>query len=354
MYENMTYEIILQRMLDKIPNTFDKREGSIIYDVLSPAAVELQLMYIELDIILNETFADTASREYLIRRALEKGIQPYSATYAILKAEFKPLSLNIPLGSRFNLNNLNYVVVEKISDGYYQVQCETVGVQGNQNFGDLIPINYVNGLETAKLTELLIPGEDEEDTETLRTRYFESFDSKSFSGNISDYLNKTNSLSGVGSTKVTPTWNGGGTVKLTILNSQYNKASSTLIESVQNAIDPNGDGYGVGLAPIGHVVTVDTVEEVQINITTLITFDNGYSFDILKLQIETVISEYLYELRKDWANQTSLVVRITQIESRILDVQGVLDITNTKLNDIASNVITTNYQVPVLGGVTNG
>ena len=55
-YEDITYEVILQRMLDKVSDNMDKREGSIIYDALAPAAVELQLMYIELDTILKETF----------------------------------------------------------------------------------------------------------------------------------------------------------------------------------------------------------------------------------------------------------------------------------------------------------
>jgi uncharacterized phage protein gp47/JayE len=113
MYENMTFEVILQRMLDRVSNNLNKREGSIIYDALAPAAVELQLMYIEFDIILKETFGDTASREYLIRRAAERGIIPYAATYAVLKGEFTPTTLNIPIGSRFSLNDLNYNIKAK-------------------------------------------------------------------------------------------------------------------------------------------------------------------------------------------------------------------------------------------------
>ena len=37
----MTYEEILQRMLGRVPNTIDKREGSLIYTALAPAAAEL-------------------------------------------------------------------------------------------------------------------------------------------------------------------------------------------------------------------------------------------------------------------------------------------------------------------------
>lgn len=352
MYENVTFEVILQRMLDRVSDQLDKRESSPIYNALAPAAVELQLMYIEFDIILKETFGDTASREYLIKRAAERGITPYEATYALLKGEFTPTSINIPIGARFNLNDLNYYVKSKITDGVYQVECEEVGVKGNQYFGDLIPIEYIDGLETAQLTELLIPGEDEEDTEDLRIRYFSSFETKPYGGNKKDYIEKTNAIAGVGSTKVTPIWDGGGTVKLTILNSEFSKASSILIETVQQEIDPTKDGQGLGIAPIGHVVTVDTAEEITVNIASTITFDDGYSFVTLKPQIEAVVDAYLLELRKDWANQTTLIVRTAQLDTRILGIQGVVDIADTKINGVASNLLLSAYQIPMIGGVT--
>lgn len=351
-YEDITYEVILQRMLDRVPNNMDKREGSIIFDALAPAAVELQLMYIELDTILKETFADTAQKDYLVRRAAERGIEPYEATYATLKGIFTPSSLEIPIGSRFSCNELNYVITSKIQDGEYQLQCETLGVDGNANFGDLIPIDYIQGLETAKLTELLIPGEDEENVESLRERYFASFETKPYGGNKKDYIQKTNAIAGVGSTKVTPIWQGGGTVLLTILNSEYSKASNALIKAVQEEIDPTQDGTGMGIAPIGHIVTVQTVEEVPINVKATFGFDEGYSFNSLKSTIQNVISEYLLDLRKNWANQTSTVVRISQIETKILQIEGIIDIQNTKINGSTSNLILTEYQVPIFGGVS--
>lgn len=349
MYENVTYELIMNRMLDRVSDQVDKREGSVIWDALAPAAVELELMYIEFELILQETFGDTASREYLIRRAKERGITPYPATYALLKGEF---NIDVPIGSRFSLNELNYLVVEQIGTGVFKMECETLGVQGNKYFGDLIPIEYIDGLQTAKLTELLIPGEDEEDTESLRTRYFESFDTKPFGGNQKDYIQKTNSIAGVGSTKVTPIWDGGGTVKLTILNSEFDKASSELVNTVQQEIDPTKDGHGVGIAPIGHIVTVNTAEEIAVNITSNIIFDEGYSFTGQKQNIIDAISAYLLELRKEWANQTNLVVRIAQIETRILAIKGIIDISGTKINGAASNLTLTKYQIPVMGGVS--
>lgn len=349
MYEHVTYEDILQRMLDKIPNNMDKREGSIIYDALAPAAIELQLMYLELDVIMNESFADTASREYLIRRANERGIAPEPATKAILKGVFTPTTVDV-LGKRFNCGEINYVAIEKITDGEYQMQCESVGLDGNANFGQMIPIEYVEGLETAELTEILIPGEDEEDTEVFRQRYFKSFESQAFGGNIADYKQKTNAIDGVGSTKVTPVWNGGGTVLLTIINSNFEAASEELIQSVQEVIDPTQNASGKGLAPIGHIVTVRTAEEIHVNVTTSITYDSNYSFDALKTQIEEVIKNYLSELRKTWGDNENLIVRSSQIDARLLDIVGIIDIQNTYVNSV-KNFTVSEHQIPVMGSV---
>ena len=351
MYEHVTYEDILQRMLNRIPNNMDKREGSIIYDALAPAALELQLMYIELDVIMNESFADTASREYLIRRANERGITPEPATNAVLKGVFTPKNIDV-LGKRFNCDELNYVAVEKIADGEYKMQCETVGVDGNVGLGQMIPIEYIEGLETAELTEILIPGEDEEDTEIFRQRYFKSFESQAFGGNVADYKQKTNSIPGVGSTKVTPVWNGGGTVLLTIINSNFEAASGELIQLVQETIDPTQDASGKGLAPIGHIVTVNTAEEIPVNVTTTITYASNYSFDTLKTQIEEVIENYLSELRKTWGDNEYLTVRSSQINARLLDIVGIVDVQNTYING-ATNFTTSEHQIPIMGSVTD-
>lgn len=98
MFETITFDVILKRMLDRVSNEMDKREGSVIYDALAPAAVEFQNMLLYLDMILTETFADTASLPYLKRRAAERGIYQYPATNAIRKGVFTPLLWKFPLG----------------------------------------------------------------------------------------------------------------------------------------------------------------------------------------------------------------------------------------------------------------
>lgn len=398
MYEDTTYEVILQRMLSRVPDKFDKREGSVIWDTHSPTAIEFQILYMELDSILREAYGDTASREFLVLRCKERGISPHEATHAVLKGRFAPSTINV-IGQRFNIGDMNYRVTEKIADGEYQVECETAGKVGNQFFGSMIPMEYIKGLQTAELTEILIPGEDEEETEDLRQRYFASFDEATFGGNRADYLKKTNAIPGVGRTKVTREWNGdispadmipkesvetwyhgikgtltgevrhwldsvfhaakqkklttGGTVRLTIINSEFGAASDALVQEVQTAIDPEenaGDGYG--FAPIGHMVKVESAKAKEIAVKTTLTFKPGYGWGNLQSSIEEAVSAYLLELRKEWADTSYLTVRISQIDNRILNVPGIVDIQNTSINGAKSNLDLGKYEIPVFGGVS--
>jgi len=368
LYSDITYEMILARMIDRVNKwaaqrgiILDTREGSLIRTALSPAAAELKLMYIELNEVLNESFADTASRDFLIRRAAERGIAPeppFPGTKAIRQGEF---SMNIPIGSRFSLSLLNYIALEQISNGVFKMECETPGIVGNLDSGPLVPINYINGLEWARLTDVLIPGEDEEPTEHLRQRYFDSLKSQAFGGNIADYKEKVNKLLGVYGCKVYPVWNGGGTVKIVFINSQFQKPSPMLVDEVQTALDPvQNQGMGLGIAPIGHVVTVTPVDETTINITTTLTYQGEWDWAAVKPYVEAAVDQYLLELSEgwskvDWENDptATLVVRISQIETRLLNLTGILDVQNTALNGAAQNMILDPNNIPIRGTVTD-
>ncbi len=400
MYEDITYEVIRDRMLARVPDKFDKREGAVIWDTHSPTAIELQILYIELDHILKEAYGDTASREFLVLRCRERGIAPYPATNAVLKGVFRPDTVEVS-GQRVNIGEINYTVTEKTAPGEYRVICETAGSAGNRYLGTMIPMEYIRGLQTAELTEVLIPGEDEEDTEELRQRYFDSFDKNAFGGNVRDYTEKTNAIPGVGDTKVTRDWNSdispasmvpgegvktwydgirgtldaetgawldavyraaaekkltvGGTVLLTIISSEFGPVSGELVRTVQEAVDPErcaGEGYG--LAPIGHVVTVRGAVPVPVDVRTVLTFDEGYGWDRLRSSLEDAVSAYLLALRKEWADSAHLVVRISQMETRLLGVPGVVDIQDTRINGSGSNLILGQYEIPVFGSVSGG
>ena len=401
MYEAQTYESILARMLQKalsINSNLDTREGSLVWYGDAPAAVELQNLYIALDTVLNETFADTATRPYLILRAAERGLSPQPASPTILQMAITPTTLFLPLNTRFSIGELNYYVSADRGSGNYELTCETAGEAGNNYTGTVIPIEYVDGLETCKITSVLVPGEDEEDTELFRQRYLNSLNAQAFGGNQIDYIEKVNAIPGVGGVKVYRAWNGdlkpanmippkeaeawieglsgvpepvklwldtvyaaaknnmftvGGTVKLVVINSTFTVPSPTLVEQVQTAVDPlQNAGEGVGIAPIGHVVRVEGVQEETVDFGFALYYQRGWSWEDVSGYVTEAINGYFLELAQSWADQDeALVVRISQIESRLLGITGILDIANTTINEKAANHTLALDHIPVLGSL---
>lgn len=401
MYEAQTYESILARMLQKalsINSNLDTREGSLVWYGDAPAAVELQNLYIALDTVLNETFADTATRPYLILRAAERGLSPQPASPAILQMAITPTTLFLPLNTRFSIGELNYYVSADRGSGNYELTCETAGEAGNNYTGTVIPIEYVDGLETCKITSALVPGEDEEDTELFRQRYLNSLNAQAFGGNQIDYIEKVNAIPGVGGVKVYRAWNGnlkpanmippkeaeawieglsgvpepvklwldtvyaaaknnmftvGGTVKLVVINSTFTVPSPTLVEQVQTAVDPlQNAGEGVGIAPIGHVVRVEGVQEETVDLGFALYYQRGWSWEDVSGYVTEAINGYFLELAQSWADQDeALVVRISQIESRLLGITGILDIANTTINEKDANHTLALDHIPVLGSL---
>lgn len=350
--DQMTFETILGRMLDRVPDTVDKREGSILYDALAPAAAELAKTYMELDVVMDETFVDTASLQYLMLRCKERGVAIQPETAAVIRGVFSPDTLEVAAGTRFNCDAINYVVTERLSGGAYRLEAETLGTAGNQYSGQLLPIEIVEGLESARIDGVLIPGEDGDTTETLRAKYYASIDGEAFGGNAADYREKVNALPGVGGVKVYPAWKGGGTVKLTIIASDDTPPSAELIGLVQTAVDPEENhGEGLGIAPIGHTVTVTGVQAQPVAIETNITFVIGWSWEDAKSQVEGAVNQYFTELAEGWAATETTVVRIAQIETRILALSCVLDIAGTTINGEAQNWQMDEDCIPVLGEI---
>ena len=350
--DEMTFDYIMNRMLESVPDTVDKREGSIIYDALAPAAAELVKCYMELDVVMDETFVDTASLQYLMLRCKERGVAIQGETAAVIEGVFTPSSVELTAGLRFNCDEVNYVVTEKISAGHYKLEAETLGTVGNKYTGLLLPIQTVNGLDTAQIAAVLIPAEDGDTTDTLREKYYASIDGEAFGGNVADYREKVNAITGVGGTKVYPVWNGGGTVKLTIIASDYTAPSTELISKVQTAIDPEQNhGEGLGLAPIGHTVTVTGAKYADIAIATNITFATGWAWSSAQSQVESAVKMYFAELAKIWADSATTVVRISQIETHLLALDCVVDVEDTTINGSTKNIELAADEIPRLGSI---
>lgn len=365
MYENETEHVIENRMLGRVPSDIDKREGSLIYDATMPAAIELMLLYAVADYMLKNTFGDTADREWLIERAKERGLAPYEAFPATVQILATPASAILPTGSRYSYDDVNYRITEYLGAGKYEAVCETAGTAGNKPAGRVIPIEYVQGLQYAELTEVISPGEDVEDTETFRKRYLASFETQAYGGNIADYQEKVNAIPGVGGVKVYPVWNGGGTVKIVFMTAEYKPPAAQFVSQIQEMLDPVPYAQkGVGIAPIGHRVTVEGVTEQTVDIGLHITFKDEATWETYQDDIKETINAYFAELNAAWQRTETvttakyenrgITVRISQIESRLLARPYVSDISHTTLDGKEENVELATEALAALGEVTNG
>lgn len=126
-----------------------------------------------------------------------------------------------------------------------------------------------------------------------------------------------------------------------------------LINNIQTVIDPEvNHAEGLGLAPIGHEVTITAVRTVLVDVAITIYYESGYRYEMIKSYIEKAVEEYLLELRKSWErSREGLVVRRSHIESAILEVQGVLDVMDTHLNGAEVNIHLGADEIPIRGEI---
>lgn len=356
MYENMTYPVLLAKAKGYIGDGVQKGEGSLVFNALSALAYELEKLYVQANYILNQVYADSADLEHLEEIAANRSVFRREATAATVKIVGDAA---IPIGSRFNLKAYNYTVTELISnpEHSYAAICETAGAGPNELLGTLTPIDYISGLHTASITQILVPGSDEESKEDLYQRYLESFSTEAFAGNVTAYKQAVNAMNGVGGCKVYPVWAGPGTVKVVIIGADGQAPSEYLVDEVSEALVPT-KGTGYGLASIDHDVTVEGVFEIVIDVYIGTVYKNAsYSSDVLAPLIEKAARDYFQSITDEWKNgdeNTRQTVFQARLETSILDIEGVVSVLNVKMNLSSNNIILQSNQIPVFGELTVG
>ncbi len=342
-------EAIQARMLSNISNEYDKTDGSFIYDVEKPVAIELEKLSIRIDEVLNNGFADTATGVYLDKVVNEQGVYRKQATKATGIVTITGVTgAVINTGELIASDSVNFIftqdaVIPDTKTIDIPVECEVSGTVGNVPVG---AVKYfpktLEGLQTVTNKEALTNGYDTETDDSLRERYYSKVRTPTTSGNKYHYLNWAKEVTGVGDAKVMPLWNGNGTVKVIVINSNKRAADETLINTVSNYIEDN--------RPIGASLTVISAIEKPINISaTLVIDENNYALEEVKQTIEKNLTEYFKAIAfKD------TYVSYAKIGNIIIESDGVLDYNSLLINNGTSNIAIADDEVAILGGVTLG
>lgn len=374
-FSGYTKAQIERDMLDQVDPSLDTRQGSMIQTALGPVAWYLEGLYMVLSQIQQNSNPSTAVGEALELLTAARNVNRTQARAAVRRGTF---NVEIPAGSQFKtINGADSLVFTSgslisSSDGSYdyQLTCNTPGSAGNSYTGALLPVTAIAGLTSATIGAVITAGTDEETDDSLRNRYFLSFDTPAFGGNISSYRQTILALDGVGAVQVYPTWNGGGTVLCSILGDDLKPALPATVQEVQNYICPPEDGEaspspnGYGMAPIGAAVTITTGTELTLDITCNIEFaesvQNGV--ETYQQEIEQKIQEYIDQVNSDWGNPLisqavsyPLTVYVSRISYAILQIPAVINVTNVKINGSSADLRLTEtaqlQQVAALGEV---
>lgn len=333
MYEDKTYENILQEMLNRVSNDVDKREGSVIYDALASAAYFLADQYFQLRNFIDLVLPDTAVGEYLDRAVSGYGMSRKSASPAVRKIV---TSGDISIGTRWVISEVVYRVTEQIEENVYGAECETAGKIGNTYSGSLEPLSAVSNV-TAELTDIITDGADEETDEVLRARFYEKVRHPATSGNAYHYRQWALEVSGVGDAKVFPLDSGPGTV--TVLIVDVDKKRNTSLESAVSE-------YMETVRPIGASITISSPAARTVDVSANIILDGAKTLDDVLAEFKKQLAEYLKSLvfvdyRVSYAKTGSL----------LLNIEGVQDYDDLKLNNSTGNITVGVKEIPVMGAV---
>lgn len=346
----MTTEQKLQSMLGNTNDTFDKSDGSWTYDVEKAVAIELNEHEILTDSIINKIDVENLTGDELTRFVFQRtGISRILATHAsddVLITTVGPTTIN--KGDLVSAEDIFFEATETVVIGaagqhYISVKAVNSGTVGN------VPVGAINSFPTTlnNVTDVINlvafeNGYPEETDASLRQRYYDKLQRPGKAGNAYHYYEWARSVPGVGKVKVFPRWNGPLTVKVAVLDVNNELAPPQLIANVFNYIETQ--------RPFGANVSVVTGEEFVVNVSADFALKTGYTFT----QVEPFIKNRLAEYFKSIAFDEGLsYLSHAQIGRELLDVEGIEDYSDLRLNGSTGNIPIGDIQVPVIGDVVN-
>ncbi|MCD8025093.1 MAG: baseplate J/gp47 family protein [Candidatus Gastranaerophilales bacterium] len=389
-----TEEEITAEILTEVPSDYQKSVGFMLWDFARAIAIgAISAIYEKLSYICS--LGDINNFEYddLVKFVKQRrGIIANTASCSTGSLTATG-SGTISVGDLFQTESgLQFEATESMTitdSGTFSIQCVTAGADGNvpANTIVVIPVT-IAGISSVTNESATTGGYDKETADSIIERYLEDIQNPITSNNKYHYKKWAKEVTGVGDAKIKPLWNGDNTVKVVIIDSDYDVADDTLVNSVQKYIDPYGYqvtngtltgyvqnysddyvatgetiytdydlsevlataqeneysyvsekkygwGHGNGEADIGAYVTVESAQANEIDVDVAITLKTGATLEEttenIKEQIETYLKSTVFE---------SSYISYAQIGAYILKADGVYDYDEStlKINDGKDNI----------------
>ncbi len=344
MYEELTAESIKSDILSRIVTDIDTREGSFTNDMISGIAYEIWKLYQSLDAVVPITFVDETSGEYIDKRCGEYGITRKPGSKAAVMMRFTGAEgMGIPAGTVFLTSDgqeFETDAAATIAGGEASVTAtaaedgEAYNVPAGTITRQIISISGLSGITNDAATG----GTDPETDAALVGRLNDYLQKPATSGNAYHYEQWALSVNGVGAAKVTPLWDGPGTVRVLVVGQDKGPADPSVVSACAEYIGEN--------RPIGADVTVESAEGLPINISASVTIDETTTKETVQEEFSEALNSYLKSIA--FVKYELVFNRIAYI---LLDIPGVIDFTSMTVNGGTENIAIGASQVPVLGTV---
>ena len=347
---------ILERMLSRISG-LSTIEGSTTYMQYSPMTIELENIKLQLDEVVNRNNIISAYEngydEEVVKYAEEAGVDRKEANSATGKQTFfgTPNTI-IPVGTKFG-DEANGRMYETLLNGKIDItgKCTILSISCDKGYkynADIGTLNYlpiaISGVTRTTNEEKFTGGTDEETIDDLYNRYLLKVRTPATSGNKFNYEQWALEVEGVGYAKCVPAEEigKGGVVRVVIANGNKKAADEDLIKAVYKHID--------SVRPIlSGTLQVVTVKEIPIDITGNIELDTSVTLMDVQTEFKMLVQDYFND--QVYKNKK---ISIAKIQAMIIDIGGVLDCSDIKINGNASNVNIAEEEIAVLHDIRLG
>ena len=197
----------------------------------------------------------------------------------------------------------------------------TIMVTSNANVSSITNVKSIEG------------GEDEETDIALRERYYLRLSMPATSGNKAHYILWARECVGVGGAKAARDAEIANKVNVYICDDSCGVADNATVRLVQDYIDPNINGDGSGVAPIGAICEVFSAGIKELRVTGIIELDNTLNGADTLDNIRAAITKHLSQI-----NFQKTEISYARLLNIALACDGVNDVTDFKLNEGYSNI----------------
>ena len=354
-------ETIHRRMMDALPDDIDSTQGGFPWDFTKPTADEkAQMLEFELMEAIKLMHPQWAYERWLDIYAKEAGLIRKAANQASGTVTVTGITgTTIPAGFVFAVPAtggaaaIEYAVVadtdiDQSGTADILVKAVEAGTKGNVAEDSIVIMKTpIKGITGTTNQAPMTGGTAEESDDDLWQRIDDvnAGAGESFVGNDSDYKRWAEEIDGVGTALVIPEWQGPGTVKIILLDSNGTAANPTIIGEVYDYIVSPGDRIK-RKAPIGATVTVDRPNELTINYAFTLQLEAGYAPEIIENAFKAAMLKYYAEAKEE------NVVRYTRVAAVLTGIDGVTDYSNLTVNGATANIPIDDDEYPVTGSVT--